>query len=49
VVHWPSSSSLERIKLTLEVILLLLLVPLMLYTLAHDRKGATQLGLAIRP
>src|SRR6185437_14643298 len=42
---WPSTEKLQRIKLALEVLLLLLLVPLMLYTLAKDRATAAKIGL----
>jgi len=45
---WPSTEKLQRIKLALEVLLLLLLVPLMLYTLAKDRATAAKIGLAAR-
>lgn len=47
-MSWPGKELLERTKLTLEVLLLLLLVPLMLYTLSKDRKTAMQIGLAAR-
>ncbi len=48
-MSWPSKEKLERTKLTLEVLLLLLLIPLMLYTLTKDHRAATQLGLAAKP
>lgn len=44
----PGKETLERTKLTLEVLLLLLLLPLLLYTLAHDHKQATLLAFASR-
>jgi hypothetical protein len=47
-VRLPSSDTLKQVKLTLEVIILLLLVPLMIYTLAKDRAGAAKIGLAAR-
>lgn len=47
-MRWPSSDTLKHLKLTLEVLILLLLLPLMLYTLAKDRAGAAKIGLAAR-
>lgn len=44
-MRWPSTEQLQRIKLTLEVLLLFLLIPLMLYTLAKDRSAAVRIGL----
>lgn len=44
----PSAERLQQVKLTLEVILLLLLVPLLIYTLAHDRRAAMSLAIAAR-
>jgi hypothetical protein len=44
-MKWIGKESLERAKLTLEVLLLLLLVPLMLYTLAKDHATAAKIGL----
>lgn len=45
---WPSSERLERIKLTLEVLLLLMLIPLMFFMLGKDRAAATKIGLAAK-
>lgn len=48
-MRWPSTELLKRVKLTLEVLLLLLLVPLMMFMLAKDRgAAATKIGLAGR-
>lgn len=41
----PPEEKLRHVKLVLEVALLLLLVPLMLFTLSKDRARATMLGL----
>lgn len=48
-MRWPSKGTLETTKLTLEVLLLLLLVPLLIYTLTQDHRAAIQLGLAAKP
>lgn len=45
---WPGTPKLERIKLSLEVLLLLLLVPLMLFMLGKDRSAAAKIGLAAK-
>lgn len=47
-MRWPSREKAEGIKLFLELVLLLLLVPLVLYTLAFDRRAALALGLNAR-
>jgi hypothetical protein len=48
-VKWPSMDKLQQLKLTLEVIVLLLLVPLFLVHLAKgDHKSAAMVGLAAR-
>jgi hypothetical protein len=47
-MRWPSTEQLQRIKLTLEVLLLFMLVPLMLYTLAKDRATAAKIGLTAK-
>lgn len=47
-MRWPSTEQLQRIKLSLEVLLLLMLIPLFLYMLANDRASAAKIGLAAR-
>lgn len=44
----PSKERLEQVKLSLEVLLLILLVPLMLFMLGKDRAAAAKIGLAAR-
>lgn len=47
-MRWPSSEQLQRIKLSLEVLLLLLLVPLLIYTIHHDHTSGLLLALQAR-
>lgn len=47
-MRWPSTEQLQRIKLSLEVLTLLLLLPLMLFMLGKDRAAAAKIGLAAR-
>jgi hypothetical protein len=47
-MRWPSTEQLQRLKLSLEVLLLLLLVPLILYTLHHDHRSGLLLALQAR-
>jgi hypothetical protein len=47
-MSWPSTERLERVKLTLEVLLLIMLVPLMLFMLGKDRSAAAKIGLAAK-
>lgn len=44
----PEAATLQRWKLALEVLLLLVLIPLVLYTLAVDRRAAPMLAMGIR-
>ncbi len=48
MIKRPSTQQLEAVKLYLELTLLLLLVPLVLYTLAKDRKAGLALALNAR-
>jgi hypothetical protein len=45
---WPSSEQLQRAKLALEVLLLLVLIPIMLYALTKDHKAAAAIGIAAK-
>lgn len=47
-MRWPSTEQLQRIKLSLEVLTLLLLLPLMLFMLGKDRAAAAKIGLAAK-
>ncbi len=47
-MKWPSTQTREALKLNLELLLLLMLVPLVLYTLVKDRKAGLQLALNAR-
>lgn len=47
-MQWPSRERLEGVKLYMELALLFLLVPLVLYTLTKDRNAALQLGLNVK-
>jgi hypothetical protein len=47
-MRWPGIEKLRQVKLTLEVLLLLILIPVLLYTLGKDRNAATKIGLAAR-
>lgn len=44
-MSWPSTEQLQRIKLSLEVLLLIVLIGVMLFTLSHDRTSALLIGL----
>lgn len=44
-MKWPSMDKLQQIKLTLEVLLLLLLVPLLYHALIKDGRKAALQGL----
>lgn len=47
-MNLPSTETLTRIKTLLEVIVLLLIVPLLLYTASKDSKAAAALALGTR-
>lgn len=47
-MRWPGLEQLKRTKLALEIALLLILIPVVLYTLSKDRHAAAQIGLAAR-
>lgn len=44
-MQWPSTERLSRIKLTLEVVMLVLLLGAMLHVLFCDRTAAIKIGL----
>jgi hypothetical protein len=47
-VKTPSTEQLQHLKLLLEVGLLLLLVPVILYTLAKDRQAGIQMAMGAK-
>jgi hypothetical protein len=47
-VKLPSTEQLQHVKVLLEVLLLLLLVPVVLYTLAKDRQAGIQMALGAK-
>jgi len=47
-MRWPSTETLQRAKLTLEVALLLVLVALLLHVSSRDHTRAALFGLAVK-
>jgi hypothetical protein len=47
-MRWPGKETLERAKLSLEVLLLLLLLLLLAHELGKDRHAAAKLALAAK-
>jgi hypothetical protein len=45
---WPSADSLQRIKLALECVLLVILLGLLLHVASHDRARAAMFGLSVK-
>lgn len=47
-MQWPSTESLNRIKLALECVLLLVLLGLLLHVASKDRTRAAMFGLSVK-
>lgn len=47
-MRWPSNETLQRAKLTLEVLLLFVLVGLLLHVSTKDHARAAMFGLAVK-